>query len=343
MLSNLKIKKCDDWAQWDDYISGHPNGTLYHLGPWKRVIEKTFNIEADYYVAQVDEKVCGVLPLFRIETFFNAVRIVSIPYAVYGGILADNPEIETALLEYAIDFTQKNNSNHIEFRCLHDANYSLPKQNLYVTYIKEIADTEEKILLNVPRKSRASIRSGLNKYGLLSEINKDYNSLYRLYLLNKRKLGSPAYPRIFFKNLLDEFGPKSNIIMTCYQKKEISGVLFFEFKNTLYPYFSGSDLKYNFTSASNVMYFDLMKYGLNNGFKFLDFGRSRIGTGAGKFKENMGFIAQPLHYYHYLTDNTEIPNMNPSNQKFALISRMWMHLPLPITEYLGPKIVKRIP
>ena len=98
-----------------------------------------------------------------------------------------------------------------------------------------------------------------------------------------------------------------------------------------------------FTNANNLMYFELMKYALKIGLRNFDFGRSRINTGSGKFKQNMGFEPTPLHYYFFSPNQDQIPNINPSNRKFDLISKIWTKLPLPLTEFLGPKIVKRIP
>jgi len=342
-MRELSIERLDDWQKWDDYIFNHPHGTLYHLSPWKNAIEKTFQLRADYFFAKKNNHICGVLPLFLTKTFFQSSKLVSIPYAVYGGILADDSSIEQELFNYSIEFARKSNVNHIEFRYLHDPGYNLPQQNLYITFIKELKGTEEELLLGIPRKSRASIRNAYKKYHFEIKIDLDINTLYKLYLMNKRKLGSPPYPFTFFQNLLAGYGDKAHILSVYYQKKAVASVLFFEYKDILLPYFSGGNSKYNFTNANNVLYFELMKYGLKNGFKYFDFGRSRINSGAGKFKEYMGFTPQNLHYYHSLNSQKEIPNINPSNPKFNLVSKIWSTLPLSLTEYLGPKIVKKIP
>ena len=44
--------------------------------------------------------------------------------------------------------------------------------------------------------------NGYKKYNLTSFVSNDLNKMYQLYLINKRKLGSPPYPKKFFQFLL---------------------------------------------------------------------------------------------------------------------------------------------
>ena len=36
---------------WDNYVSSHPDSTLYHLSGWKDVIEKTYGHKTFYLMA----------------------------------------------------------------------------------------------------------------------------------------------------------------------------------------------------------------------------------------------------------------------------------------------------
>jgi hypothetical protein len=140
-----------------------------------------------------------------------------------------------------------------------------------------------------------------------------------------------------------EYKLNANIGTVLYKGIPVVSVLFFYFKNTIIPYFSGSDHKYWYTSANNVVYYELMKHACELDLEYFDFGRSREGTGPAKFKEYMGFEPIPLHYYYYSRNHKNIPNITPSNKKFNLVSQIWSHLPLFLTKSVGPLIVKRIP
>lgn len=329
--------------EWNDYVINHENGTIYHLSQWKNAIEKTFKWKADYYIAESDDKICGILPLFLIKGLFFGTRVFSIPYAVYGGILADSMDIEEELLSFAKKYTQEKNAQYLELRYLHNPGLQLPKLDSHVTFRRKIEDTPENILLSIPRKSRASIRNGYKKFNLEVRIDKNLNILYKLYCLNKRKLGSPVYPKAFFKNLMTEFGDESSIMTAYYKNIPISTVLYFYFKDTCLPYFSGSDAQYLYTGANNVLYYELMKEARSRDYHYFDFGRSRVDSGAGAFKKNMGFSPTPLNYYYYLHNASEIPDISPTSSKFSQVVEIWKRQPLFLTKILGPRLVKYFP
>ncbi len=336
-------KYTDQGADWDQYVRNNPNGTLYHLTAWKNAIINTFDVEPSYFVAKNGDKICGILPLFLIRTMFSGIKALSIPYSVYGGILADDYNIEKKLLEMAIDYAREGGADHLEIRNLHTPGYNMDGLDLYVTFIKELDETAEKILLSIPRKSRASIRNGYSKYNLTVSMDAELDTLYNLYLMNKRKLGSPQFPKSFFVNLVSQFKDQAGILTIYYQEKPVSAVIYFIYNDTILPYFSGADHRFNFTNANNIMYFELMKYALQQNLKKFDFGRSRSGTGPASFKKNMGFESQPLNYNFIMFKSDHIPNISPSNKKFNLATQMWKNLPLPVIKIIGPHVVKRIP
>ncbi|MBN2366690.1 MAG: FemAB family PEP-CTERM system-associated protein [Calditrichaeota bacterium] len=343
-LTDTKIRELKgDFSSWDKYVKSHSKGTIYHLSSWKRAVENTFHLQGRYYVLCRDEKILGVLPLFLVKTLFSGLKLVSIPFAVYGGILANSLEIRKELLNYAINLSKELGANHLELRNLGSVDEELLESDLYVTYIRELEKDDEAVLLSIPRKSRASIRNGYKKYNLTVKVDQNLDLLFHLYSLNKRKLGSPQYPRIFFENLLIEFREQAGIMTVYTNGIPAASVLFFYYQDTILPYFSGSDDHFFHTNANNVMYYELMKHALDKGLKYFDFGRSRKNTGSSKFKENMGFTPMPLHYNYYLRSSEEIPDISPSNNRFQLAIKMWSHLPLPVTKFLGPKLVKYLP
>jgi FemAB-related protein (PEP-CTERM system-associated) len=242
-----------------------------------------------------------------------------------------------------VSFSEEKGSNYLELRYLNDPHLDLPEQKLYVTYIKELEKSEEDILTAIPRKSRASIRNGYKKFQLYSKVDRNVNILYDLYVKNKKNLGSPVFSKVFFEQLLKNSGEESGVLTVYYNSTPISSVIFFAFKDTIFPTFSGADNSYNYTNMNNIMYYELMKYALNNGYKYFDFGRSRKGAGSGKFKENMGFEAKQLHYYFHMHKPGNVPNISPSNDKFKWIINTWSKLPLFMIKFLGPKLIKLFP
>jgi hypothetical protein len=91
------------------------------------------------------------------------------------------------------------------------------------------------------------------------------------------------------------------------------------------------------------MYWKLLCYSAEQGYRVFDFGRSKKGTGAYDFKRHWGFEPTPLAYQYHLVAQRAIPEANPLNPKLALPVAIWKHLPLPVSQWLGPKLVRFFP
>jgi FemAB-related protein (PEP-CTERM system-associated) len=329
-------------SDWDAYVDAHPHGTIFHLSRWKQAVEKTFGHKQFYMWAEHGGAPVGVLPLFLVQTF-KGRALVSVPYGVYGGILADTPEIERALLDAARALAVRHKVKYVELRAKEPNDLGLPQTDLYVSFEGPLPEKAAECLTMIPRKSRASVRNGRKKFKIRSEFTQDLTTLHELYALNVRRLGSPTIPFSFLLHLRDAFGEMMNVQHTLFEDRVVCCVLTFYHKDVVIPYYSGSDMDYFFTQCNNVMYCDLMEAGVERGYKRFDFGRSRRDTGPFSFKVNMGFEPQTLNYQYVLLGLRDVPRMNPSNPKLELPRRIWSHLPLRVTKIVGPRLLKYIP
>src|SRR5882762_4683614 len=58
-----------DHAAWDEFVSGHPHGSPFHLMAWRRSIEETFGFQPQYRLAIEGPRIRGVLPMFLVKNF----------------------------------------------------------------------------------------------------------------------------------------------------------------------------------------------------------------------------------------------------------------------------------
>ena len=96
---------------WDSYVAQHPQGNVYQQSFWGKAISQSYGHRVHYLAAtQTDidmrtgikqESIIGVLPLVHIKNYFFGNRLFSMPYADLGGLLADSPSAEQALLQEA--------------------------------------------------------------------------------------------------------------------------------------------------------------------------------------------------------------------------------------------------
>ena len=85
------------------------------------------------------------------------------------------------------------------------------------------------------------------------------------------------------------------------------------------------------------LYWELMQRACERGCRLFDYGRSKRGTGCFDFKKNWGFEPEPLHYEYYLVKERQVPNAkNPLNPRYQMFIRMWRHMPLRLSQIVGP-------
>ena len=270
---------------------------------------------------------------------------MSLPFAAYGGILADNQQVASQLLDKAKEITCSDGLDYLELRNKERGIENLPLKELYVFFRREIFENLESNMNAIPRKSRRMIRVG-EKAGLTHKFGGEelLPEFYDIFARSYHRLGSPVFSIQLFKHLLEELRGQANVlVVNSREGKSISSVLTFFYKDQVLPYYAGSLFEYRDLAPNDYMYWQLMKYGCENGYKLFDFGRSKVNTGSHDFKRHWGFEPEPLPYQYVLNRINEIPNLSPANPKYQKKIEIWRKLPFRATQIIGPHIVKYIP
>lgn len=330
-------------ARWDAFVLAHPQATFFHRSGWMRVIGRVFGHPCYFLYAEREGRIEGVLPLAEVKSRLFGHSVASLPFGVYGGVAALNDEATAALEAEAERLARGQCAEHLEYRYLGETRHTdWPRQDLYVTFRKEILPDEEANMLAIPRKQRAMVRKGI-KNELRAEIDPGVDRFFALYADNVHRHGTPAMPKKYFQALLDEFGPDAEVLtVTTADGKPLSTVLSFYFRDEVLPYYAGDDEAARDLAANDFKYWELMRRACARGLKVFDYGRSKQGTGPYAFKKNWGFEPQPLSYEYRLFKRESIPQNNPNNPKYQLMIKAWRKLPIGLANWLGPFIVKNL-
>ena len=338
-------------ASWDAYVHFHTAATFFHLIGWQAILETVFRHRTHYLYTtsdgQPDGPVNGVLPLAHVRSRLFGNALCSLPFGVYGGVLADNPEAEAALLARAVQLGQELGVPHLEMRHQERRCPEWPEQDLYVTFRKRLLPDEEANMLAIPRKQRAMVRKGI-KNGLRSVVDTapggaGVNRFFALYADNVHRHGTPALPKAYFEALWRTFGPAVEVLtVEDTQGVPVSSVLSFYFRNEVLPYYAGDALAARDLAANDFKYWELMRRACARHLAVFDYGRSKRGTGSFDFKKNWGFEPQPLHYEFRLFTRDAIPQNNPNNPKYQMLIKAWRRLPLGLANRLGPYLVRSL-
>jgi FemAB-related protein (PEP-CTERM system-associated) len=332
-------------ARWDAFVQHHRHGSFFHLSGWRKVVEDTFRHVPHYLVAARGRQWEGVLPAFWVKSPFVGNHLISLPYAVYGGVLADSEEARLALLEAAAAEGRRRGAGYVELRHTEGRCPELQRSSLYVTFRKVLPDRPEAVMPAIPKKARAEVRRARDRFKLTFEESRDLDAFFTMFALNKRDLGTPSLPRRWFAGLLEEFG--SAVVLHVVREQggqPIAAVMSFCYGDTVCAYYSGSRREHNKTGVNDFVYCSIMEWATARGFRVFDFGRSRKETGAAAFKRNMGFLAEPLDYeYVLLGESAALPEFHPSNPRLRLPQRVWSNLPTFLTHRLGGRLSRYLP
>jgi FemAB-related protein (PEP-CTERM system-associated) len=345
--SGLKVRRLvpGDAAQaacWDAFVEACPQATFFHKAGWQTIVGEVFRHPTYFLYAERAGTLEGVLPLAHVNSRLFGNALVSLPFAVYGGVAANNAQAAEALEGEAQAIARARGVDHLELRNVVERHADWPRQDLYVTFRKELLPEPEANLLAIPRKQRAMVRKGI-KNGLASTLDADSARFFALYADNVHRHGTPALPRRYFDALLRVFGDACEILtVEGGDGRALSSVLSFYFRDEVLPYYAGDDTLARELAANDFKYWELMRRACERGVRVFDYGRSKRGTGSFAFKKNWGFEPQPLSYEYCLYRRDGIPQNNPSNAKYRLLIAAWRRLPIGVANRLGPLIVRNL-
>lgn len=326
----------DDWQR---FVMAHPRSTFFHRFEWRRLVGDQWRHAPHFLLARRGVDVVGVLPLALVRSRLFGTSLVSLPFCVYGGPLADDAEALAALDARALEIAQRDGAAHVEYRSIERAHPQWPGTDLYVTFRKRISADEQENMKAIPRKQRAMVRKGIAN-GLSAHLE-DADAFFPIYADNVHRHGTPAMPLSWFRALQQAFGADcETLVVRDPAGRPLSAVLGFRFRNEALPYYAGDYEAARALAANDFKYWRLICHAAERGCEIFDYGRSKVDTGPYAFKKNWGFEPTPLGYEYRLLSRAAVPQHNPSNPRYRLMIEAWRRLPRPVVNWLGPRIVR---
>jgi lipid II:glycine glycyltransferase (peptidoglycan interpeptide bridge formation enzyme) len=100
--------------------------------------------------------------------------------------------------------------------------------------------------------------------------------------------------------------------------------------------------EFNSQNVNMLMYWQLLCRSIERGQKKFDFGRSSQESNTFRFKKQWGAEGEPAVWQYYVRKG-DISEMRPESKKYRFLIKTWQRLPVPLTRWIGPPIVRGIP
>jgi FemAB-related protein (PEP-CTERM system-associated) len=342
----IRVFRTGDARRWDDFVKRMPEATAYHQSGWRAVIEKSFGHQTCYWLAEARGEIAGILPAVQMKSRLFGHFFASLPFFNYGGVCSADGDARRGLIETAIRTATDAGGRFLELRHTSPAKFHVPlkvKQNKVSMRI-DLPSSPDDLWKGFPSKLRSQIRRP-EKDGMTGRVGgeEELQAFYRVFSTNMRDLGTPVYSKGFFRNILAAF-PGSTWIATVYRSGEpVASGFLIGFRDTLEIPWASSLRRYNAMSANMLLYWTVLKFACESGFRTFDFGRSTRGSGTCRFKEQWGAGPFPLHWYYWTRGGESLPEMNPENPRYRKAIALWKRLPVAVTRWIGPAIVRNLP
>ena len=328
----------------DAYVAAHPHGASYHRPAWLDVIAAAFGHDTRYLTAYAGNRVVGVLPLVFFRSRIFGRFAVSVPFVNYGGVLADDAGVEQSLLDRAIAETRAAGGSHLELRHGRQHFPSLAAKRHKVSMTRPLLPNVEGQWQALDKKIRNQVRKA-EKSGLEPRVGgvELLPMFYEVFARNMRDLGTPVYSPEFFRQVLTVFASESRLVVVLLAGRPIAASLVHWYGRTIEVPWASSIREFNPLCANVLLYWHMLRLGIEAGMSTFDFGRSTPGESTYQFKKQWGAEPRELVWEYWMRQGGSMPELNPKNPKFALAVRTWQRLPVGVANRLGPLVVRNIP
>lgn len=336
----IKILGKVDEPRWDEFVNNNSSSAFFHQVGWKNVVERTYGHKPYYLFAKENERVVGILPLFLIKDVLWGKRLVSLPFAPFAEVCANDKNVVKLLINESEALAKDLGADYLELRArFNDVNF--PTDFTFVTSVLELNANVELIFENLPQNKRRNITKSM-KRELVVKWSGKLNDFYPIYSRNMRDLGTPPHNYRFFDNILREFPDGSTILIVQLNDVVLYSALLLFYRDTVIDFMSSTIEKYRKYYPTDFGIWNAITYASEKGFRYFDFGRSIKDSSNHEFKRRWGAETQQLYYHYYLNKAHDLPHLNPSSLKYRRLSKIWRRLPLPIANRLGPIIRRNI-
>lgn len=332
---------------WDEFVARQERGSLYHLGGAAQVARRAFGFECHYLTARREPagEVCGILPLVQQPALLRGRQLVSLPFFNYGGILAADDEVVLALSGAARNLATQLKVDSLQLRHA----YALPVlgDSLYLdkaTLLLQLPGSSAELFRSFDSKLRSQIRRAERERPEVrvggAELLDDF---YRVFCSVMRDLGTPVYPRRFFERVSEFAGARASVLLISLSGAAVAGAVLMRDGGSMEIPWAASLNRVKAQAINMRLYWEALQHAIAQGCAVFDFGRSTIDSGPYRFKRQWGATPRQLHWWHWTPHGARARGPAERRDSLKLAVELWQRLPLPVANWLGPRISPRLP
>jgi len=339
---NVVLVKDKAKSDWDRFVQDSTTVIAWHDYEWSDVLKRHHG--AEFYPLAVYDgpRICGILPLYRIRTL-RGEALISVPYFVAGGIAAAEPEVQQALLNKAIEISQRLKIAQITFKQYKlrldgplrtDANY----YNRELTVSPDIDQNWRSFTeLNRSKIEEARTFDTVFEYPSL-----DVSAFYKLLLHDQHAAGVPCEGKAWIKRLFDT--GMYEIALLRHSGEVVAGTMVKKFRYTVsFPFSCLRDRTEKGSLFAYSLYWQLITRLAGKGTTIVHSGRIPNTDAAAQYRIGWGGSRYSYYYQYYGLGEGKTEFSIKRGRKRQLVESLWKRMPIGVARAAGPLVVKQFP
>jgi lipid II:glycine glycyltransferase (peptidoglycan interpeptide bridge formation enzyme) len=327
MVSQISID------EYDHFVQSHPDANVFHSRKWITLISEQYNFPVRILALKMNNEIRSVIPFLEIKHRFSTKKLVSLPFSDYVDPLVIKNTEDLGILLNFVNKRLLYLYKHVEIRSLFYPLGEFIVRNAYVVHYMNLNMDFQSVYAHFSDSKKRNIRKAQRENVQIKRLDtlKAVDDFYMLHLKTRRKHGVPTQPKSFFKRIFHTFiSSGDGFLMSAYLGKKIIGsAIFLTYNNRIMFKFGASDEKYLNYRPNDLLFFETIKYGCENGFIQLDFGTSSVGNeGLRRFKTAWGATEKYIPYT-YFTRTGKIPKskggLSQILRDLIRISPLWLN------------------
>jgi len=340
---SVTVEVIQDLPDWQDYLRGHAEATVYHSPLWGRVMRDAYKAAPYYLTARRDGRTVGVLQLVRQKSMLFGTHLCSLPYFDASGILADDESARAALLRQAADLRKETGAAHAEIREMAEPTEGLPVRTDKVTMWLEIPPGRDAMWKQLKGKVRNEVRKAEKSDLEVIEGGAELvDEFHVVYARRMRDLGSPPHGRRFFRLAAEAFANETRLWVLRHEGRAVAASFTLTDSRGFRVPWSAADARFRKLEANRLLYWHMLARAADDEAKIFDFGRSSQDSGTYEFKEEWGAEPVPLYWTFLLPAGESLPDLRPDSPKYRMMVACWRKLPVWAARALGARLIGKL-
>lgn len=241
------------------------------------------------------------LPIMKTKSWLTGNRWVSLPFSDQVNLLYKDEPSREEFTSQMIQFIKEDKIRKMEIRCELPARPEITQHSRYVFHTLQLDPDSMEIRKHFRRSNLQNIHTAVER-GVEIEFGTGLEHLkafYTLHVMTRKKHGAPVQPWKYF-SLLGKFVLDSNkgfILLARKDNEYIAGMVCLHWNKTLIAKYCASREDCLNLRPNNCIFWEMIRWGCENGYSILDLGRSKISdVGLRNFKIGWSAIEKPLTY-----------------------------------------------